>query len=137
MGIYPDGPIDRLLGGNIREFEDTLPQPKLWHANIADVRAGIAGASSRAEKSALGGGVGAGDVKQHGWDALMVSDAPARLLNAADLTLLSLLSLSRRHSHRISTQSFMPTTASRSLLRQPMQTRTSCDLRLETIDDLD
>ena len=71
LGIYPDGPIDRLLGGTAREYEDTLAPPRLWEAKIAEVRFGGAGDDVRAEKSALGGGVGAGDVKQHGWDALM------------------------------------------------------------------
>ncbi|UZJ56774.1 hypothetical protein CBS101457_006094 [Exobasidium rhododendri] len=71
LGIYPEGPIDRLLGGTIREHEDTLAPPRLWEAKIADVRGGSAEEDFRAEKSALGGGVGAGDVKQNGWDALM------------------------------------------------------------------
>lgn len=71
MGIYPEGPIERLLGGPTREIEDTLPPPRLWDAKIADVQASNSGAMAKAEKNVLGGGIGAGDVEQHGWDALM------------------------------------------------------------------
>lgn len=71
LGLYPESPIERLLGGAPRDFEDTLPPPKLWDAKIADVRASNSSALARAEKSVLGGGVGAGDVKEYGWDALM------------------------------------------------------------------
>lgn len=71
LGIYPESPIERLLGGAPREYEDNLPPPKLWDAKIADISAHNQGALARAEKSWLGGGVGAGEVKDHGWDALM------------------------------------------------------------------
>lgn len=65
MGIYPEGPIDRLLGGNFREFEDNLPPPRLWEAKITEVGAG--GLAS--EKSGLE--IESSETKRHGWDALM------------------------------------------------------------------
>ncbi|PWN32830.1 uncharacterized protein FA14DRAFT_174505 [Meira miltonrushii] len=71
LGIYPESPIERLLGGAPKEYEDNLPPPKLWDAKIADISAHNQGALAKAEKSWLGGGVGAGEVKDHGWDALM------------------------------------------------------------------
>ncbi|MCO5598591.1 hypothetical protein L7F22_052688 [Adiantum nelumboides] len=71
LGIYPESPIERLLGGAPKEYEDNLVPPKLWDAKIADIGAHNQGALAKAEKSWLGGGVGAGEVKDHGWDALM------------------------------------------------------------------
>lgn len=71
LGIYPESPIERLLGGAPKEYEDNLPPPKLWDAKIADIGAHNQNAIAKAEKSWLGGGVGAGDVKDYGWDALM------------------------------------------------------------------
>lgn len=65
MGIYPEGPIDRLLGGSVREYEDNLAAPRLWEAKIAEVGAG--GAVS--EKATFADGEGKS--KLRGWDALM------------------------------------------------------------------
>lgn len=75
MGLYPDGPIDRLLG-NVREIEDTLPPPKLWEAKIEDVRRG---GSSNGNGKGGGGyldeknGSGMMNMGIKGWDSLMVS----------------------------------------------------------------
>jgi hypothetical protein len=66
MGIYPEGPIDRLLGGNFREFDDNLPPPRLWEAKITDIGAGMT------EKHGLDGEkANSIDTKGYGWDALM------------------------------------------------------------------
>lgn len=74
MGIYPEGPIDRFLGGTIREYEDTLAPPRLWEAKIADVYTDHDGSTDvKTEKgtSSWESRAGGNATMQRGWDGLM------------------------------------------------------------------
>jgi hypothetical protein len=69
LGIYPETPLERLLGHMPREYEDTLQPPKLWEAKIADARAND---NAMLEKPARTAATLAPTTSaSRGWDTLM------------------------------------------------------------------